>query len=93
MEVRAAFCDARGALGAAAARCFVARPDAPGKFLCDLSGLARLRLQAMGITAIYGNDSTAPWCTVTQASRFFSHRRDSATIGGSGRFAACIWRG
>ena len=92
-DVRAAFCDAPGALGAAAAQCFVARPDAPGKFLCDLAGLARLRLQAMGITAIYGNDSTAPWCTVTQASRFFSHRRDSVALGGSGRFAACIWRG
>ena len=92
-EVRAAFCDAPGALGAAAAQCFVARPDAPGKYLCDLAGLARLRLQAMGITAIYGNDSTAPWCTVTQASRFFSHRRDSVALGGSGRFAACIWRG
>ena len=50
------------------------------------------RLRAMGITAIYGNDSTAPWCTVTQASRFFSHRRDSVALGGSGRFAACIWR-
>lgn len=92
-EVRAAFCDAPGALGAAAAQCFVARPDAPGKYLCDLAGLARLRLQAMGITAIYGNDSTPLWCTVTQASRFFSHRRDSVALGGSGRFAACIWRG
>ena len=92
-EVRAAFCDAPGALGPAAARCFVARPDAPGKYQCDLAGLARLRLQAMGITAIYGNDSTAPWCTVTQVSRFFSHRRDSVALGGSGRFAACIWRG
>ena len=92
-EVRAAFCDAPGALGAAAAQCFVARPDVPGKYLCDLAGLARLRLQAIGITAIYGNDSTAPWCTVTQASRFFSHRRDSVALGGSGRFAACIWRG
>lgn len=92
-EVRAAFCDAPGALSTAAAQCFVARPDAPDKYLCDLAGLARLRLRAMGITAIYGNDSTAPWCTVTQASRFFSHRRDSAALGGSGRFAACIWRG
>lgn len=93
VEVRAAFCDTQSALGAAAAQCFVARPDAPGKYLCDLAGLARLRLRAMGITHIYGNDSTAPWCTVTQASRFFSHRRDSAALGGSGRFAACIWRG
>lgn len=88
-EVRAAFCDA----DAAAQTCFVARVDAPGKYLCDLAGLARLRLRALGITQIYGNDSTAPWCTVTDASRFFSHRRDAAVLGASGRFAACIWRG
>ncbi len=88
-EVRAAFCDA----DAAAQTCFVARVDAPGKYLCDLAGLARLRLRALGITQIYGNDSTAPWCTVTNASRFFSHRRDAAVLGASGRFAACIWRG
>jgi YfiH family protein len=88
-EVRAAFCDA----DAAAQDCFVARVDAPGKYLCDLAGLARLRLRALGITQIYGNDSTAPWCTVTNASRFFSHRRDAAVLGASGRFAACIWRG
>ncbi|MBU0826288.1 MAG: laccase domain-containing protein [Gammaproteobacteria bacterium] len=87
-EVRSAFCD----IDTAAQHCFVPRADAPGKYLCDLAGLARLRLQAMGITHIYGNNSTAPWCTVANASRFFSHRRDSAALGGSGRFAACIWR-
>ena len=88
-EVRAAFCDA----DVAAQSCFVAHADTPGKYLCDLAGLARLRLQALGITQIYGNDSSAPWCTVTNASRFFSHRRDAAVLGASGRFAACIWRG
>lgn len=88
-EVRAAFCDT----DAAAQAFFVPRKDAPGKYLCDLAGLARRRLQALGITQIYGNNSTAPWCTVTNASRFFSHRRDAAVLGASGRFAACIWRG
>ena len=92
-EVRAAFCDLPGSLGEAATACFVPCGNVPGKYRCDLAGLARLRLRAMGITHIYGNDSTPPWCTVTQASRFFSHRRDSATLGGSGRLAACIWRG
>ncbi len=87
-EVRAAFCDA----DPGAQACFVPRPDASGKFLCDLAGLARRRLQALGITHIYGNNSTAPWCTVANASIFFSHRRDSVALGGSGRFAACIWR-
>ena len=88
-EVRAVFCDT----DPAAQHCFVPRTGAPGKFLCDLAGLARLRLRALGIHAVYGNDSTPPWCTVTNASRFFSHRRDSVALGGSGRLAACIWRG
>ncbi|MFY3385888.1 peptidoglycan editing factor PgeF [Paracidovorax sp. MALMAid1276] len=88
-DVRAAFCS----VDPGAQCCFVPRPGPAGKFLCDLAGLARRRLRALGITQVYGNDSTAPWCTVTQASTFFSHRRDSVALGGSGRFAACIWRG
>ena len=61
------------------------------KWLADLQGLARLRLRAMGITQIYGNDGSRKWCTVSNPSRFFSHRRDSVALGGSGRMAACIW--
>jgi polyphenol oxidase len=67
------------------------RPGAQGKWLADLAGLARLRLRALGITHIYGNDGSAAWCTVSNPSRFFSHRRDSVALGGSGRMAACIW--
>jgi len=63
------------------------RPHAPGKWLADLAGLARQRLQALGITQVYGNDATPPWCTASNPSRFFSHRRDRI----SGRFAASIW--
>ncbi len=74
--------------------CFT--PSAPGKFLADLSGLARLRLQAQGVRQIYGNDGSTSWCTVTQDSRFFSHRRVAGRLGAQagdtgGRFAACIW--
>lgn len=64
-----------------------------GKWLADLAGLARLRLQALGIAGIYGNDGGAPWCTVNNPSLFFSHRRDNVALGGSGRMAACIWIG
>ena len=32
---------------------------APGKWLADLPALARLRLQALGITQVYGNDGSA----------------------------------
>jgi len=61
---------------------------AGGKWLADLPGLARDRLGTLGITGIYGNDGSTAWCTVSNPSRFFSHRRDRI----SGRFAACIWR-
>ena len=62
-------------------------PTRQGKWLANLAGLARQRLQALGVTGIYGNDGSAPWCTVSLPSRFFSYRRD----GVSGRFAASIW--
>lgn len=67
------------------------RPSGQDRFLADLAGLARWRLQQLGIGQLHGNNSQPPWCTVTQASRFFSHRRDSRTLGSSGRMAACIW--
>ena len=85
-EVRAAFCDHNSAAAAHFVLC------GTGKYLADLAALARQRLRALGIAHIYGNDSSPDWCTVTNASRFFSHRRDSAALGGSGRFAVCIWR-
>ncbi len=84
-EVRAAFCET----DAQASQLFV--PQADGKFLADLAGLARQRLHRMGVTQIFGNDGQSTWCTVTQASRFYSHRRDSRLFGQSGRMAACIW--
>jgi YfiH family protein len=84
-EVRAAFL----AQDALADTCF--RAGKPGKWFADLAALARMRLHALGITRLYGNDSTPSWCTVNNPSRFFSHRRDSVALGGSGRMAACIW--
>ena len=90
-EVRAAFI----AHDAAAGAHFTAVPQDGGgapKYLANLAGLARQRLAALGITAIYGNDGGDAWCTVLNGSRFFSHRRDAARLGSSGRFAACIWK-
>lgn len=90
-EVKAAFDAALPGAG----RLF-AESGESGKYLADLPGLARLRLQALGITQIYGNDGSAPWCTVGNPSRFFSHRRDAGVqgngFGTTGRMAACIWR-
>ena len=58
-------------------------PCAPGKWLADLPGLARDRLSASGVTMVSGGT----WCTVEDASRFFSFRRDGVT----GRMQAAIW--
>ncbi|MBS0575377.1 MAG: peptidoglycan editing factor PgeF [Proteobacteria bacterium] len=76
-EVRAAFVDADPEAAAA----FVA--TRPGHWLCDLYALARLRLAHAGITRVHGGGL----CTITDAQRFFSHRRD----GRSGRMASLIW--
>jgi polyphenol oxidase len=64
-----------------------------GKWLADLAGLARLQLKQLGLgdDQIFGNDSSAEWCTVNNPLRFFSHRRDAVKLGGSGRMAGCIW--
>lgn len=89
-EVKAAFEAAQSEAG----RLF--KPTGSGKYLADLPGLARLRLHALGITRIYGNDGSDAWCTVRNPSRFFSHRRDAGPAGNgfgtTGRMAACIWR-
>nr|WP_312989996.1 polyphenol oxidase family protein [Comamonas koreensis] len=66
-------------------------PGKPGKFFANLSGLARHRLQRLGLGALFGNDGSQDWCTVANKERFFSHRRDGSPGGGTGRFAACIW--
>ncbi|MGH8493640.1 MAG: peptidoglycan editing factor PgeF [Moraxellaceae bacterium] len=77
-EVRTAFM----AQQAEAENCF--RPgESSGKWLADIYGLARLRLNAAGVSAVYGGGL----CTVTDEQRFFSYRRDGKT----GRMASIIW--
>lgn len=78
--------DVLEAFGAASdttvAACFA--PLRPGKWLADLPRLARGRLSAAGAVRVGGGT----WCTVEDASRFFSFRRDGVT----GRMAAAVWR-
>lgn len=60
---------------------FVAGQD--GKWRADIYALASLRLNALGITQIYGGD----YCTYKDAEKFFSYRRDGVT----GRMGTFIW--
>lgn len=53
-----------------------------GRLIADIYALARLRLAARGVTAVYGGGL----CTVSDP-RFFSYRRASRT----GRFASLVW--
>lgn len=84
-EVRQAFIEVHSS-----DKAYFAAQAEEGKFLADLPGLARARLQRAGLRSqdIYGNDGGALWCTVSQPEHYFSHRRDRV----SGRMAACIWR-
>jgi len=76
-EVRAMFVDADPQAAAA----FV--PGLPGKWFADIYALSRLRLNALGITNIYGGDH----CTYRESERFFSYRRDGVT----GRMGTFVW--
>ena len=70
-------------ISAIAAASTAPSPSAPPKWWGDLAGLAVDRLRHLGLRQISGGG----WCTVSDASRFFSFRRDGVT----GRQAACIW--
>ncbi|WP_445619587.1 peptidoglycan editing factor PgeF [Kushneria sp. Sum13] len=66
-----------------ASSAFEASPYRLGHFMCDLYRLARLRLEALGVTDISGGH----FCTASD-SRFYSHRRDN---GLTGRMSSIIW--
>lgn len=54
----------------------------PGRWLADIYQLARIRLAACGVHAVYGGG----FCTLTDP-RFYSYRREPV----SGRFASLVW--
>jgi YfiH family protein len=64
-------------------RRFAAKGEGGVKWLADLPGLARDSLRAAGVDRVTGGE----WCSVADASRFFSFRRDGVT----GRMAAAVW--
>ena len=64
-------------------RYFRALPGRPGKYLADIYALARHILQKQAVSRISGGG----FCTVSDAARFYSYRRDGIT----GRMATVIW--
>ena len=53
------------------------------RWLMDLYSLARIKLEAAGVTSIHGGGL----CTWTDSTRFYSYRRDGET----GRMASLVW--
>jgi len=78
-EVRQAFVSQDREL----AESFTPVPNRKGHWLADLYDLARRRLRAQGVHAVYGGLR----CTLRERDLFFSHRRD----GNCGRMASLIW--
>jgi len=62
-----------------------AKREEKHKYFANLYALARLRLERAGVPS--GNVQGGTFCTMTDADRFYSYRRDRTT----GRMAAMIW--
>ena len=77
LEVRDAFTAVHPESAAA-----FAEGERPGKLMADIYQLARIRLAARGVTAVYGGG----FCTVNDP-RLFSYRRTPQ----GGRFASLVW--
>ncbi len=59
------------------------KPDGKGHWRCDLAGLAKAQLNALGVSVTLSH-----LCTATdETQRFYSHRKEGQT----GRFASLIW--
>jgi YfiH family protein len=84
-DVRQAFLD--GAIDESGVRhveaAFSVIEGKPGKYLCDIYGLARYLLHRTGVKEVHGGE----FCTVSNSGRFYSYRRDGVT----GRQATLIW--
>jgi YfiH family protein len=82
-EVGQEVMDAFAALHRDTASAFNKIEERPGKYLANIYQLARILLKRHGVENVYGGMA----CTVTDAGRYYSYRRDKIT----GRMATLIW--
>ena len=59
------------------------KPSPGGRWFADIYELATQRLARVHVTEVFGGK----WCTIEDAERFYSYRRDGVT----GRMASLIW--
>lgn len=82
-ELRERFVAQAGVAAERVAEAFVPAVRA-GHYYADLYQLARQRLDALGVQAVYGGEH----CSYAESERFFSYRRDAQT----GRMVSLIYR-
>jgi YfiH family protein len=82
-DVRTAFVSQDADAAAAFAPYAFSANSSQQKYLADIYFLARRRLNASGVNKVFGGGL----CTVRDAHRFYSYRRDGVT----GRMASLIW--
>ena len=82
-EVGADVVEAFAHLGTVADAAFLPLTERPGKFLANLPLLVKCILNKQDVTQLFGGAD----CTVSDAQRFYSFRRDGVT----GRMASLIW--
>jgi copper oxidase (laccase) domain-containing protein len=82
-EVGADVVEAFAHLGAVVDEAFAPIAERSGKFLANLPLLVKCILNKQDVTHLFGGAD----CTVSDAQRFYSFRRDGVT----GRMASLIW--
>jgi YfiH family protein len=82
-EVGADVVEAFAHLSAVTESAFLPIAERPGKFLANLPLLVKCILNKQDVTQLFGGAD----CTVSDAQRFYSFRRDGVT----GRMASLIW--
>jgi polyphenol oxidase len=93
-EVRDAFLNAAKPSEIANISAFFIQQTSPGKWLCDLVGLARMQLEKHGVHLLPSHRTPTADCTYANSSKYFSYRyfcHHPKAAQGDGRQVTLIW--